>query len=85
MVRSPSGRRVAPGEIAANFQGAIGVNQDQIEGTDVTVPVFNFTETHYINSALVTGGYKLALFYLTGRVSDTDPLDWIADALRPLW
>lgn len=63
------GGYAAPGEIAANFQGAIGVNQDQIEGTDITVPVFNFTETHYINSALVTGGYKLALFNLTGRVN----------------
>ena len=59
----------APGEIAANFWGAIGVNQDQIDGTDITVPVFNFTETHYINSALVTGAYKQALFLLTGRVN----------------
>ena len=59
----------APGEIAANFWGAIGVNQDQIDGTDVTVPVFNFTETHYINSAFVTGAYKQALFLLTGRVN----------------
>jgi hypothetical protein len=63
------GMYVAPGEVAANFGGAIGVNQDQIEGTDITVPVFSFTETHYINSALVTGAYKLALFMLTGRVN----------------
>ncbi len=58
----------APGEIAPNFQGAIGVNQVQIEGTDITVPVYNFTETHFIDDAMVTGAYKAALFYLTGRV-----------------
>ena len=63
------GSYAAPGEIVANFQGAIGVNQDQVEGTDVTVPVFNFTETHYVDSALVTGAYKQALFLLTGRVN----------------
>ena len=60
----------APGEVAPNFQGAIGVNQDQIEGTDVTVPVYNFTETHYIDDALVTLAYKGTLFLLTGRVNN---------------
>ena len=60
----------ASGEIAPDFHGAIGVNQDQIEGTDITVRVYNFTEMHFIDDALVTGGYKAALFYLTGRVND---------------
>jgi hypothetical protein len=64
------GRYAAPGEIAPDFQGAIGVNQDQIEGTDITVPVYNFTETHQIDDALVTGDYKAALFFLTGKVND---------------
>lgn len=60
----------AAGEIAPNFHGAIGVNQDQVEGTDVTIPVYNFTETHYIDDVLVTGGYKSTLFFLTGRVNN---------------
>ncbi len=64
------GRYAAPGEVAPNFQGAIGVNQDQIEGTDITVPVYNFTETHQIDDSLVTGAYKAALFFLTGKVND---------------
>ena len=63
-------RYPAPGEIAPDFQSAIGVNQDQIEGTDITVPVYNFTETHYIDDALVTGAYKATLFFLTGRVNN---------------
>ena len=62
-------RYAAPGEVAPDFQGAIGVNQDQIEGTDITVPVYNFTETHKIDASLVTGAYKSTLFFLTGRVN----------------
>ena len=53
-----------------DFKGAIGVSTDSVEGTDITIPVFNFTETHYIPSALVAGAYKTTLFYLTGRVND---------------
>ena len=60
----------ATGETAPDFKGAIGVNDDQVQGTDVTVPVYNFTETHYIDDALVTGAYKATLFALTGRVNN---------------
>ena len=37
---------------------------------DVTVPVYNFSETHYIAVAAVSGAYKAALFYLTGSVNN---------------
>jgi hypothetical protein len=63
------GGYAAPGFIAPNFYGAIGVTDDRVEGTDITVPVFNFTETHYILNELVTPAYKLALFNLTGKVN----------------
>lgn len=53
-----------------NFRGAIGVTSDSVEGVDVTVPVYNFSETHYIDAALVTGAYKATLFYLTGTVNN---------------
>lgn len=53
-----------------NFHGAIGVSRDSVEGVDITVPVYNFTETHYIDADLVTGAYKAALFYLTGTVNN---------------
>jgi hypothetical protein len=62
-------RVAAPGFMAPNFYGAIGVTDDRVEGTDITVPVFNFTETHYILNELVTPAYKLALFNLTGKVN----------------
>lgn len=56
---------------APNCQGAIGVTGDSVAGTDITVPVYNFTETHYIADATVTGAYKLALFQLTGKVNNS--------------
>ena len=62
-------RYARPGETAPDFKGAIGVNNDSVEGIDITVPVFNFTETHYIPAALVTGAYKATLFHLTGKVN----------------
>ncbi len=55
---------------APDFKGAIGVANDSVEGTDVTVPVYNFTETHYIPVALITQAYKKKLFELTGAVND---------------
>ncbi len=55
---------------APNFQGAIGVTSDAVEGTDITVPVYNFTETHYLPIATITGAYKAALFQLTGKVNN---------------
>jgi hypothetical protein len=57
------------GDDPPDFQGAIGVSTDSVEGTDITIPVFNFTETHYVPVALLTGAYKTTLFYLTGRVN----------------
>lgn len=53
-----------------NFGGAIGATRDSVEGVDITVPVYNFSETHYIDTALVTAAYKAALFYLTGTVNN---------------
>lgn len=63
------GRYAPAGRFAPDFKGAIGVTHDSVEGTDITVPVYSFTETHYLPIAAVTGSYKAALFLLTGRVN----------------
>jgi len=55
---------------APNFKGAIGVTHDAVEGADIVVPIYSFAETHYIPTEDVTGAYKAALFFLTGRVND---------------
>lgn len=62
--------RYAPsGSTAPDFYGAIGVNGDSVDGTDITVPVFNFTETYRVPSATVTGTYKMNLFNCTGKTN----------------
>ena len=62
--------RYAPsGKTAPDFKGAIGVNGDNVEGVDITVPVYSFSETHYLAAELVTTAYKNTLFTLTGRVN----------------
>lgn len=52
-----------------NFQGAIGVSHDAVEGTDITIPIYSFTETHYVPAGDVTGTYKANLFALTGKTN----------------
>jgi len=63
------GRYAPPGKTAPDFQGAIGVTHDNVEGVDITVPVYNFSETHYLADEIVTPAYKANLFALTGKVN----------------
>jgi len=53
-----------------DYKQAIGVADDSIEGTDITVPVFNFSETHYFDDANVTDAYKQLLFRKTGMYNN---------------
>ena len=54
---------------APDFKGAIGVTHDNVEGVDITVPVYTFSETHYLAASQVTNAYKMTLFNLTGKVN----------------
>ncbi len=57
------------GKTATNHKGAIGVTSDGIEGCDVTVPVYRWSETHIIADAKVTQEYRLRLRDMTGKVN----------------
>lgn len=59
----------ASGTTAPDFKGAIGVTADGVEGVDITVPVYQFSETHYLPASQVTQAYKGTLFNLTGKVN----------------
>ena len=61
-----------PGQTAPDFKGAIAVTHDNVEGVDITVPVYHFSETHYLPVATVTQAYKNTLRQLTGKVNDDD-------------
>ncbi len=56
-----------PGMTAPDCKGAIGVTKDAVEGVDLTVPVFNWNETHYVDAAAITDAYIKTLFRLTAR------------------
>ncbi len=56
-----------PGKTAPDFKGAVGVTHDSVEGVDIHVPVYNFSETHYIADEDVD---KSAYFALTGKVNN---------------
>ncbi|MBA2480903.1 MAG: hypothetical protein H0V44_09585 [Planctomycetes bacterium] len=49
--------------------GAIGFDGENISGVDITVPVYAFSEVHYLTDAFVAPAYKGILFNLTGTVN----------------
>lgn len=67
---STVGSYAASGESAPSFGGAIGVTDDAVEGVDITVPVYHFSETHYLAASAVTSGYRANVFWLTGKVNN---------------
>jgi hypothetical protein len=62
-------QRYAPaGGTAPNHAGAIGVTDKSIEGVDIVIPVFNFSEVHYLSDATVSSK-QATYFSLTGKVN----------------
>lgn len=53
-----------------DFQGAIGVSEDRVEGVDIPVPNFQFSETHRFASTFVDSTFKRTLFTLTGTFNN---------------
>jgi hypothetical protein len=66
---STSGVYVPAGMTAPDFKNAIGVSRDSVDGVDIVVPTYKWTETFRFPAAFVTGAYKATLFGLTGRVN----------------
>ena len=64
---STSGRYAPAGKTAPDFKGAIGVTRDSVEGVDITVPVYTWSETHYLPDSQVN---KSAYYALTGKVNN---------------
>ena len=56
-------------DAAPDFGRAINATENAVEGVDITVPVYSFTETHHLDASAVTGAYKATIFRLTGRVN----------------
>jgi hypothetical protein len=60
---------VPAGENAPDFHGTIGGTPDGVEGLDIVLPQFSFSETHYLSAAWVNEAYKHNVYYLTGQVN----------------
>jgi hypothetical protein len=58
------------GATPADHKGAIGVKDGKADGVDISVPVYTFSETHYIPTASVTAAYKAAIFAVTGKTNN---------------
>lgn len=58
----------APARIS-NIGGAIGGNGDTVEGADIIVRIWNWTETHYLADVYVTEAYRRVLFWLKGTLN----------------
>ena len=58
------------GETAPDFKGAIGVTDDSVEGCEIIVPQFKWTETHQLSNETVTWGYSQTLYDLVGKTND---------------
>lgn len=60
--------------IASEIKGSIGVKRSgkgtyTVDGCDITVPQFVFSETHYLAAGLVTWDYAATLCELTGKTN----------------
>lgn len=57
------------GRTAPDHKRLIGVSKDGVDGVEVTIPTYKFSETHYLSWATVNAAYKTLLFNLTGTVN----------------
>ncbi|MDD5597633.1 MAG: hypothetical protein PHV82_06795 [Victivallaceae bacterium] len=55
---------------APDYSGAIGYDGEDVKGVDVTMPIMNFSETHYLKPSKVTTKYKKTIGELTGSVNN---------------
>lgn len=53
-----------------NHEGAIGVHEDQVEGVEVPIPVYNWSESYEVSPSVLTTTYKRNLFMLTGCMNN---------------
>lgn len=70
--RETIARYARPGFTAPNHRGAINVTNDGVEGIDIVVPTFSWSETHYYDREAIDISYFKILKGSVGRVVDGD-------------
>lgn len=69
---STRGSYVPDGYVAADFKGAINVTSDSVEGVDIVIPNFAFSETWPLPSSRVSRPYQKVLRDITGTVNQSE-------------
>jgi hypothetical protein len=59
----------APDHTAPNYYGAINVTRDGVEGVDIEIPTYEWTETWRHPNGTVGPSYGVVLYAVTGRVN----------------
>jgi hypothetical protein len=62
-------RYAASGSTAPDVKGAIGVTKDSVEGTEIQLPTYKWSETISKKHSEVTQAYRLELANLTGKTN----------------
>jgi hypothetical protein len=63
------GNYAPAGKTAPDFKGAVGVTEDSVEGCEIIVPQFKWSETHQLDAAVATWEYSQTLYNLTGKTN----------------
>ena len=61
-----------PQATAPNMQGAIGYDGEKVSGVDIIVPVYNWTEVHWLTQKIVTTQYRMNLALWTGAMNNSN-------------
>jgi hypothetical protein len=61
-----------------DFQGAIGVADEKVEGVDLPDSKYEWSETHYFADSLITDAYKFMLAGMSGRTMNDDSFKGMA-------
>lgn len=56
---------------APNFKGALNFDGQKVNGVEIVVPVYTFSEQHYKSRAAVSAAYRKTLANLTGKVNSS--------------
>src|SRR5262245_20799479 len=61
---------IPPGEIPPDYEGAINVTRDSVDGCDVVISSFRYEETHVATDTDITADWIRLVRMLTGRTND---------------
>lgn len=59
------------GDASSELAGAIGVDGDNVNGVDIIVPEYSFSETWLLPASIVTGAYRRQLGLMVGTINSS--------------